>query len=125
SNLTINYGLRYEYFTPMQDRDNLLTNIDPATGQVVTAKDSGSIFDRTLIHPDRNDFAPRAGFSYSITPRILLRGGYGIFYQQTDRYGSESQLALNPPQLVDGLQPFNAPAEAILILLRKRRSAIL
>ena len=34
--LTINYGLRYEYFTPQFDRDNLLTNIDPATGAVVT-----------------------------------------------------------------------------------------
>ena len=32
---------------------------------------------------------------------MVLRGGYGIFYQQTDRYGSESQLGLNLPQLVD------------------------
>ena len=31
----------------------------------------------------------------------MLRAGYGIFYQQHDRYGSESQLALNPPQLTD------------------------
>jgi Carboxypeptidase regulatory-like domain len=118
SNLTINYGLRYEYFTPMQDRNNLLTNIDPATGQVVYAKSSGSIFDRTLIHPDRNDFAPRVGVSYSMTPRVLVRGGYGIFYQQTDRYGSESQLALNPPQLVDVFQTANSAAEAPVILLR-------
>jgi hypothetical protein len=117
-NLTINYGLRYESFTPMQDRQNLLTNIDPATGQIVTAKGSGSLFDRTLIHPDLNDFAPRAGFSYSMTPQIVVRGGYGIFYQQTDRYGSESQLALNPPQLVDVFQTANSGAEAPVILLR-------
>ena len=32
---------------------------------------------------------------------MVLRGGYGIFYQQFDRYGSESQLGLNLPQLVD------------------------
>ena len=118
SNLTINYGLRYEYFTPMQDRNNLLTNIDPGTGQILTATSSGSIFDRTLIRPDRNDFAPRAGFSYAVSPRVLLRGGYGIFYQQTDRYGSESQLALNPPQLVDVFQTANSAAEAPVILLR-------
>ena len=117
-NLTINFGLRYEYFTPMQDRHNLLTNIDPATGQVLTARDSGDMFDRTLIHPDLNDFAPRAGFSYAMTPRIVVRGGYGIFYQQTDRYGSESQLALNPPQLVDVFQTANSGAEAPVILLR-------
>ena len=118
SNLTVNYGLRYEYFTPMFDRSNLLTNIDPASGQMVAASASGSVFDRTLIHPDLNDFAPRAGFSYSINRRALLRGGYGIFYQQTDRYGSESQLALNPPQLVDVFQTANSAADPPVIVLR-------
>ena len=98
--LTVNYGLRYEYFTPMFDRRNLLTNIDPATGAIVTAKD-GSVRDRTLIEPDRNDFAPRVGLAWTITRRVALRAGYGIFYQQQDRYGSESQLGLNLPQLVD------------------------
>ena len=118
SKLTVNYGLRYEYFNPLQDRNNLLTNIDPATGQVVTAKSSGSVFDRTLIHPDLNDFAPRVGVAYSVTPRVVFRAGYGIFYQQTDRYGSESQLALNPPQLVDIFQSANSGADAPVILLR-------
>jgi hypothetical protein len=98
--LTLNYGIRYEYFTPMFDRDNLLTNIDPATGAIVTARD-GSVRDRTLIEPDRNDVAPRVSLAWSATPRIVLRAGYGIFYQQQDRYGSESQLGLNLPQLVD------------------------
>jgi hypothetical protein len=98
--LTINYGLRYEYFTPQFDRNNLLTNIDPATGGVVVATD-GSVRDRTLIDPDRNDFAPRVGLAWSMSPRIVLRAGYGMFYQQSDRYGSESQLGLNLPQLVD------------------------
>jgi hypothetical protein len=98
--LTVNYGLRYEYFTPMFDRDNLLTNIDPATGAIVTASD-GSVRDRTLIEPDRNDFAPRVSMAWSATPRLVLRAGYGVFYQQQDRYGSESQLGLNLPQLVD------------------------
>ena len=100
-NLTLNYGLRYEYFTPLFDRDGKLTNIDPATGQLMHAKTSGSVFERALIHPDRNDFAPRLGAAWSVTPRIVMRGGYGVFYQQTDRYGSESQLGLNLPQLVD------------------------
>jgi hypothetical protein len=98
--LTLNYGVRYESFTPMFDRENLLTNIDPATGAIVTAVD-GSVRDRTLIAPDRNDVAPRVSVAWSATPRIVVRTGYGIFYQQQDRYGSESQLGLNLPQLVD------------------------
>jgi hypothetical protein len=98
--LTLNYGVRYEYFTPMFDRSNLLTNIDPATGAVVVARD-GSVRERTLIEPDRNDIAPRVSLAWSATPRVVVRAGYGIFYQQQDRYGSESQLGLNLPQLVD------------------------
>ena len=98
--LTLNYGVRYEYFTPMFDRDNLLTNIDPATGAIVTAHD-GSVRDRTLIEPEHNDIAPRVSVAWSANPRVVLRAGYGVFYQQQDRYGSESQLGLNLPQLVD------------------------
>ncbi len=99
-NLTVNAGIRYERFTPLFDRSNKLTNIDPATGQVFTAKD-GSIFDRALVRPDTNDIAPRVGIVWTPVERLALRGGVGIFYQQFDRYGSESQLGLNLPQLVD------------------------
>jgi hypothetical protein len=110
-NLTLNAGVRYERFTPLFDESNLLTNIDPATGRVITASD-GSTYDRTLIRPDRNDIAPRVGLSWNPTPRLVLRGGYGIFYQQTDRYGSESQLGLNLPQLVDAAISANNANEA-------------
>lgn len=110
--LTVNYGFRYEYFTPMFDRDSKLTNIDPATGAILTAKSSGSVFERTLIQPDRNDFAPRIGIAWTVTPQIVMRGGYGIFYQQTDRYGSESQLGLNLPQLVDASITATSAAQA-------------
>ena len=111
SNLTITAGIRYEMFTPLLDKNNLLTNIDPATGRAFTAKD-GSVFDRALIHPDRNDLAPRVGVSWSVSPRLVVRGGFGIFYQQTDRYGSESQLGLNLPQLVDASITANSAADA-------------
>ena len=99
--LAVNYGIRYEYFTPPQDEDHKLTNIDPATGQRITAKDSGSMYEQTLIHPDKNNFAPRLSLSYTATEKLVMRAGFGIFYQANDRYGSEAQLALNPPQLID------------------------
>jgi hypothetical protein len=109
--LTVNYGVRYEYFTPMFDRNNLLTNIDPATGAIVTARD-GSVRERTLIEPDRNDLAPRVSLAWSASPRLVVRAGYGAFYQQQDRYGSESQLGLNLPQLVDVAISANSAADA-------------
>ena len=109
--VTLSLGLRYEMFTPLIDKNNLLTNIDPATGRTFTAK-NGSVFDRALIHPDRDDFAPRFGATWSATDRLVLRGGYGIFYQQFDRYGSESQLGLNLPQLVDASITANTANDA-------------
>src|SRR5205085_6101304 len=59
--LTLNAGLRYEYATPMWERDNNLTNFDPASKTMVKATD-GSIGDRALVDPDRNNFGPRLGF---------------------------------------------------------------
>ena len=58
--LTLNLGLRYEFATPQWEEDNFLTNFDPATNTLIQAKD-GSIYDRALVNPDRNNFAPRLG----------------------------------------------------------------
>ena len=62
--LTLNLGLRYEFATPPREKNDALANFDPATGTMVFAKD-GSLYDRALIHPDRNNFAPRVGFAYA------------------------------------------------------------
>jgi hypothetical protein len=97
--LTVNLGLRYDYMTPATEKDNRMANFDPAgAGALVFATD-GSIEDRALVNPDRNNFAPRIGAVYKVTDRTIIRGGYGVFYNQFERIGSEDQLALNPPGL--------------------------
>jgi hypothetical protein len=100
--LTLNLGLRYEYATPPVEKDNQFANFDPVTGREFFAKD-GSIFDRALIHPDRNNFAPRFGFAWSPTSRWVVRGAYGVFFTHTVRQGREGLLGFNPPFLVDNL----------------------
>ena len=100
--LTLNLGLRYEFASPPRERDNQLANFDPATGQMIFSEDGG-LFERALIHPDRNNFAPRAGFSYSPMERWVVRGAYGIFFSHTVRQGREGMLGFNPPYLVDNL----------------------
>jgi carboxypeptidase family protein/TonB-dependent receptor-like protein len=100
--LTANVGLRYEYATPPLERDNQFANFDPATGTMIFASD-GDVFDRALIHPDRNNFAPRIGFAYNPASRWVVRGGYGVFYTHTVRQGREGLLGFNPPYLVDNL----------------------
>jgi hypothetical protein len=101
--LTTNVGLRYEYATPPRERENRFANFDPQTGTMVFAKD-GSTSERALIHPDRNNFAPRIGFAYTPWSRWVFRGGYGVFFTHTVRQGREGLLGFNPPFLVDNLQ---------------------
>ncbi|MFZ3381352.1 MAG: TonB-dependent receptor, partial [Candidatus Acidiferrales bacterium] len=103
SKLTVTYGLRYELFAPLIDRDNETTNFTPANGGGLITAGSGASgwYNRALIHPDLNDFAPRFGFAYQMLPRLVWRGGYGVFYQHVNRIGSEALLQLNPPQFVD------------------------
>jgi hypothetical protein len=100
--LTLNLGLRYEYGTPPVEKNNRFANFDPVSGSMQLAKD-GSVFDRSLIHPDRNNWAPRVGFSYAPLPGWAIRGAYGVFYSQRVRQGREGMLGFNPPHLVDNL----------------------
>jgi Carboxypeptidase regulatory-like domain len=100
--LTVNVGIRYEFATPVVEKDNRLANFDPQTGTMITAK-SGGLYERSLIHPDRNDWAPRLGFAYSPIAGWVLRGAYGVFYSHTVRMGREGMLGFNPPTLVDNL----------------------
>jgi hypothetical protein len=99
--LSLNVGLRYDYMTPALEANNAQTNFIPTgSGSLVFAAD-GSLEDRALVKPDRNNFAPRAGVVYRLDDKTSLRAGWGIFYNLFDRIGSEDQLALNLPGLVN------------------------
>jgi hypothetical protein len=100
-NLTVSYGLRYELFSPVLNHQNALSNFTPAGGGGYVSATSGDWYAESLIHPDKNDFAPRLGFSYQPMNKVVLRGGYGIFYQHDVRIGSESVLGENPPFFYD------------------------
>ena len=85
----------------MLNRTNSVSNFSPANGGTLIAAsaNAGGWSDRSLINADKNNFAPRFGFSYQPSEKVVFRGGYGIFYQFLNRIGSESQLALNQPFL--------------------------
>jgi Carboxypeptidase regulatory-like domain/TonB-dependent Receptor Plug Domain/TonB dependent receptor len=111
SNLTLNLGLRYEYGTPQWERDNVLSNFDPNTRTMVAAQD-GSIEDRARVSPDRNNFAPRVGFAWELTPKTVLRGGYGINYIHFNRAGGGNVLPINGPQVINAVVSQANPLDA-------------
>jgi hypothetical protein len=98
--LTLNLGLRYEFATPQFERDNKLSNFDPVTQSMINAS-GGSLYNRSLVHPDTNNFAPRFGFAWQAAPKTVIRGGYGISYVQFNRLGGENLLAYNGPSVID------------------------
>jgi hypothetical protein len=96
--LTLNLGLRWEFATPRWDRDNVLSNYDPVSNKMILARDGG-LYDRTLVDPDYRDWAPRLGIAYSVNPKTVFRGGYGISYVHLNRLGSADELGINGPQV--------------------------
>ncbi len=95
--LTFNIGLRYEYDTPATERNDQWTNFDVTTAKLLIA--GFNTDSRTGVTPDRNNFAPRFGFAYRVRQGTVLRGGYGIFYNQN---GSEGVVMRRHRQLPFG-----------------------
>ncbi len=87
-NLSVSFGLRYEYNTPVREVNDLIEQTFTDTRLSLVPGLSTFIGDRTrLYEPDRNNFAPRIGIAYS--PRLfgsrrvsVFRAGYGLFYDQ-------------------------------------------
>ncbi len=81
--LTINYGLRYDFFGVIGEKNNLLSNITnlDAAGNTFTLTQVGSGLSN-LYNPDRKDFAPRASIAWDTrgTGKTVIRAGWGMFY---------------------------------------------
>jgi Carboxypeptidase regulatory-like domain/TonB-dependent Receptor Plug Domain len=97
--LTLNLGVRYEFATPQWEKENRLANFDPTTATLIQAR-NGSIYDRALVDPDRNNWAPRVGFAWNAMDKTVVRGGYGISYVHFNRLGGENLLSFNGPNIV-------------------------
>ena len=92
--LTLNLGLRYEYDTPAVDPANRMSILDLATSQIVRVGTAG--ISRSGLQPDRNNFAPRVGFAWTPVEKLVVRGGYGVYYD-AGMLVVNSSLYFNPP----------------------------
>jgi hypothetical protein len=77
-NLTINFGVRYEFSSVPQEAHDLLGNFDPNVGMVQVGHQISSLY-----NPDHKNFGPRVGFAWDIggNGRTVLRGGGGLIYE--------------------------------------------
>ncbi|MBM3774602.1 MAG: TonB-dependent receptor [Acidobacteria bacterium] len=99
-NLTLNLGIRWEYFQPPFEVTDRLSMPDltavPATRILLAGRDGHSRSLRTSV--DRNDWGPRFGFAYTLGPgrKTVVRGGYGIFFNATNLVYA-FRMSGNPP----------------------------
>jgi hypothetical protein len=117
SNLTFNYGFRYELNQQMKETQNRISNIEldrfviasDDVGRIhpdanallplipvpwITSKDAG--YDRSLMRPSYKRFAPRAGLAWSVNPKTVVRLGAGVFHNQWS-YSVQTVLMKNLP----------------------------
>lgn len=125
--LTLNLGVRYDFYGLPVERDGRLVNFIPEqyrTGAppngLVQAAGGGlagvPTVEKTLVPADKNNFAPRFGFAYRLdeAARIVLRAGYGIYYDRISTRFANTQL-FNFPYFALGvglpgaLRAFNDP----------------
>jgi hypothetical protein len=82
--LTLNYGLRWDYFGVVGEKNNLLSNItslDATTG-TFTLTQVGQSGLSSLYRPDHKDFAPRVSLAWDVNgkSRTVVRAGFGLFF---------------------------------------------
>lgn len=95
-NLTINYGLRYEYYSPLREDHDAQVLFDLRTGTLRDPEESA-------FRSSKTNFGPRIGVTWSPNyggsgffggGRTLLRGGFGMYY--------------GPGQTEDQIQPIES-----------------
>jgi hypothetical protein len=77
--ITLNYGLRWDYFGVVAEKNNLFSNFDTTTGQLVQVGPGGL---SQLYKPDYKNFSPRLSIAWDVfgTGRTVVRSGFGLFY---------------------------------------------
>jgi hypothetical protein len=86
-NFTLNYGLRYDYYTPLHERDNRIVKFNIDTGRL---DPDTTPFYKSL----KTNFQPRVSATYNMAQKTVLRSGFGIF--------------VGPGQTEDQIQPVEA-----------------
>jgi outer membrane receptor protein involved in Fe transport len=112
-NLTLNLGLRYEYTTPISEKNGHLSNYIPGPNGII---DGHVASVSQLYDSNKKNFAPRLGFAWSPTrfnSRAVVRGGWGISYDR-DFFNLFTNARFNPPFATAGIGLCCDPSGGIL-----------
>ncbi|AFL90243.1 hypothetical protein Terro_4035 [Terriglobus roseus DSM 18391] len=94
SNLTLNLGLRYDVYTPFLEKNNHISNFDPACACILQAGVNG-VSRSAGVKVDYTNLAPRVGFAYTPMQSLVIRGGFGLAFFPSN-YQSPTNLKNTP-----------------------------
>jgi hypothetical protein len=115
--LTINAGLRWEYWAPAEEKYGRLVNLAIAEGfRAATPKVARDGAPEAFPRPDRNNLAPRAAFSWRplAAASLVVRGGYGIYYDTSIYTPIALRMAQQAP-LARSLRVANSAAQPLTL----------
>jgi trimeric autotransporter adhesin len=106
--LTMNFGVRWEYGSPITELYGRLVNLDIAPGftavtpviaRTPTGTLTGQKYDESLMHPDKHAFQPRIGISWRPFPAssMVVRAGYGVYYNSSVYLPIAAQMSQQSP----------------------------
>jgi hypothetical protein len=103
-NLTIDYGLRWEYY-PIYSHDHYgAVRYDPATSNILIGGEGGVPWD-TGAHASKKDFGPRLGLAYRLGQKTVIRSGYGISIDPDNMRNQRNQF---PSTVLQDYAPLNS-----------------
>jgi trimeric autotransporter adhesin len=119
--LSINFGLRYEYFAPYTELRGNIANLILAPGftaaTVVTPETANQFgLPSSLVRPDRTPFSPRVGVAWrpSAKSNVVLRTGYSIFYSGSP-YGTIATSMSDQPPFAKTASISTSPADPLTL----------
>ena len=118
--LTLNLGMRYEYFGLTTETDGHFIGFDPSKAVTTSVAGIGEVVsggfvqagngnlpgipkvNNGLVNSNYKNFGPRVGFAYQMTNtgNVVLRGGYGIFHDRPNMRLFNSQLFNMPYEML-------------------------
>lgn len=100
--LTINAGLRYSYFGPLSSKQNNLNRVQLGTG-ATTFTGLSVVRGGNLTQAQKGNFGPQIGFAFNpgfMNRRFVVRGGYGLNYNQSE-IAITGNAGGNPPNVLN------------------------
>ncbi len=94
--LTANYGIRDDIVTPWTERHNQLAGFVPTGGGTLVPVGTAPFSGNSVTEGRYTNFGPRAGLAYTLTPKTVIRAGFGMFYAFAMQTSNLSP-AKNPP----------------------------